>query len=234
MLPKHRDIPQLLEGHFCSPIHLYQNPENTLLWGCRWIFFPQIQFENYCGRSFCLRQETSFSPYTEHNLTNTLPRVPLPSRLTAWAHICTASIHHFMASLGHKRLFMWKTNSGKSFVALCFQKSCNLAAENNRSLHSVLCQELHGQSEVLSVSADSSLVESFTQCLHLQSCTSLPDLGFLSKYSSSLTSCRRCTLMSLVLSVRVVFSMLIFISKHPRTDFIPNTTASTIYINFHS
>jgi len=166
MLPKHRDISQLLEGHFCSPIHLYQNPENTVLWGCRWIFCSQIQFENYCGRSFCLRQENKLSPCTEHNLTKTFPWVPLPSRLTAWAHICTASIHHFTVSLGHKRLFIWKSNPRKSFVVLCFQKSCNLAAENNRSLHLVLCQELHGQSEVPSVSANSSLVESHSEPPH--------------------------------------------------------------------
>lgn len=234
MLPKQRDIPQLLEGLFCSTIHLYQNPENTLLWGCRWIFFSQIQFENCCGRSFCFRQETRLSPCTDHNLAKTFSWVPLPSHLTAWAHICMASIHHFTASLGHKRLFIWKSNSGKSFVVLCFQKSCNLAAENNRSLHSVLCQELHRQSEVLSVSVDSSLVESFTCGLHIQSCTSLPDLGFLSKYYSLLVSCRRCTLTSLVLSARVEFSMLIFISKHPRTDFISNKTAGTGDINFHS
>lgn len=104
----------------------------------------------------------------------------VPSRLTARTHICTASIHHFTASLGHKKLFIWKSNSRKSFVVLCFQKSCNLAAENYRSLHSVLCRELCGQSEVLSVSVDSSLVKSFTQGFHIQSCTSLPDLSFLS------------------------------------------------------
>lgn len=109
--------------------------------GC--IFCSQTHFENHCGRSFCLRQEARLSPCTEHSPTE-LPMVPLP-------HICTASaIHRFTASPRHKRLFVRKSNSRKSFVVLCFQKSCHLAAENNRNLHSVLCQELPRQSEVLS------------------------------------------------------------------------------------
>lgn len=146
VLPKHRDTLQLLKGHFCSPVHLDQNTENTLLWGCGWIFCPQIQFENYCGRSFCLGQETRLSPCTEHNLTKAFPWYLCPTS--------ASSIHHFTASLRHKRLFIGKSNSRKSFVVLCFQKSCHLAAENNKNLHSVLCQELPRQSEVLFVSAD--------------------------------------------------------------------------------
>lgn len=54
----------------------------------------------------------------------------------------------------------------------------------------------------------------------------------LSTFSSPFTSCRERTLMSPVHAVGVLFAILFFISKHPRTNFIPNTKNKLVALIF--